>query len=444
MSANNRILFIAPSAYSLGGVQTWLDYLLPGLDARGYKTTIALPNNSENLAQKYLDQHPCDSVHYLKTRTGTVIERISAIEKSIRSIDPAIIVVVNIYDAYPAINNLRKRNASSARIVTTIHGIQEDLLTGIKVNANIIDAVISTNRLTQNLVTQFTGVDAGRSLYAPYGVNELIVNKPPDSDSFTIAYVGRIEEQQKCVHDLLAIFSKLLREIDKVTILIAGGGPDLPVLKEWLEIESQYASQISYLGIIEAEKVSEEIYAKADALLLTSRWETGPIVAWEAMRCNVTLVSSRYIGSLEEGSLIDGENCLLFDIGDIDNAVKKVKQSTNVALREQLNSEALSLVRSKYSIKRSVDTWADCFDNINMSSPKPYAPNTIQIKDKGRLATIFKRLFGDHGESFAEHLRLLFALTKRGHSENIKWPHSYDSSKIKLINLDKYFRNRDQ
>src|SRR5690349_18307661 len=37
-----NILFVAPSAYPLGGVATWLDYVVPGLRHRNWKVTLGL------------------------------------------------------------------------------------------------------------------------------------------------------------------------------------------------------------------------------------------------------------------------------------------------------------------------------------------------------------------------------------------------------------------
>lgn len=434
--SNNRVLFIAPSAYTLGGVQTWLNYLLPGLDACNYESTIALPNGVGNEAHQYLETHPFNLVRFIETYTGTIQGRVEAIEQLILDVNPLIVVVVNIYDSYQALNNLRQRGLSNAFIVSTIHGIQTDLLTGIRSNSSIIDAVVSTNRLTQKLINEHTGIETIGSLYAPYGVDEATTQKDIHKDSFIVAYVGRIEEQQKRIDDLLAIFSKLLAQVGNLEILIAGSGPDMPAINRWLEQESKYAEQIKYLGVLEPDKVAVEVYSKADVLLLTSLWETGPIVAWEAMRFNVTLISSRYIGCQEEGSLIDQENCLLFDIGDIDGAVAKVQQSTEPELRKQLNSNASLLIDTKYSIDKSIDTWAKCFDQISTQEPKPYANDIICTKDQGRLSYVFRLIFGNRGPRFAERVRRLVRVIYKKNSSNDEWPHSYSNANIELINLD--------
>ena len=37
-----RLLLLAPSAYTLGGLATWLDYLDPGLSEHGWEVTLGL------------------------------------------------------------------------------------------------------------------------------------------------------------------------------------------------------------------------------------------------------------------------------------------------------------------------------------------------------------------------------------------------------------------
>ncbi len=44
-------------------------------------------------------------------------------------------------------------------------------------------------------------------------------------------------------------------------------------------------------------------------LLVTSTWENGPLVLFQAMARGMGAVSSRYVGSGREGALVDGVNC---------------------------------------------------------------------------------------------------------------------------------------
>jgi len=164
-----KIIFFAPSAYPLGGVQTWLDYLLPGLEQHNCHTTLALTSSPHHNVSKYLDVHKVDNVEVIDIGTGTAQSRVESIEKLLLKIRADIAVVVNIADVYQAVNNLRGQNNFNIKLVSSLHGIDHCFFAGIRNNNKIIDAVVSTNRLTEKLVNQSSGLDKARSLYAPYG-----------------------------------------------------------------------------------------------------------------------------------------------------------------------------------------------------------------------------------------------------------------------------------
>ena len=59
---DKRLLFIAPSAYTLGGIQTWLDYILPGLEKKGWNIKLGLVSGRFHDVGKYLEKHPFHNV----------------------------------------------------------------------------------------------------------------------------------------------------------------------------------------------------------------------------------------------------------------------------------------------------------------------------------------------------------------------------------------------
>lgn len=438
------VLFIAPSAYPLGGVQTWLDYLLPGLESKGYRAVLALTSGLHHNVIEYLASHALTDIELISAPTGTTQGRVMALEQLILKVNPNITINVNIIDIYQAVNNLRQRGLSSTRLVTSIHGIQKDLFAGINSNSNIIDSVISTNRLTQKLINSTTGVQPGNSFYAPYGVEKTPFNHKKHSQNFTIAYAGRIEEQQKRINDLLQIFSLALDKIDNIKIIIAGSGEDTPELEKWLRREAKHATKIEYLGVINPSSMTREVYSKADALLLTSEWETGPIVAWEAMNNHVCLISSKYVGSVEEGSLIDGENCLLFDIGDVHEAVNKIQLVQNKQLRTKLTGNAKRLIETKYSHEKSIEAWATCLEKITSRTTKSYCQKTLLNLDNGRLNSLMYKTFGVKGVRFLERVRQLLRIHFKHENAGGEWPHSYPSNTINSIHLDRTINRHDK
>ena len=101
------ILFIAPSAYPLGGVATWLDYLLPGLRAQGWNATLGLAEGRFHDVDVYLTVHPDDQVVRIPHRTGTQEGRVRQLIRTICAVRPDIVVAVNIADVAPAVDRLR-------------------------------------------------------------------------------------------------------------------------------------------------------------------------------------------------------------------------------------------------------------------------------------------------------------------------------------------------
>lgn len=436
-----KIVFVAPSAYPLGGVQNWLDYLLPGLESRGFEASLALTSGEHHNVENYTQTHQIDRLEILENQSGTAQGRIHAIEKMLLKLRPELVVVVNIIDVYQAVNNIRRREDINLRVVTSLHGIDQTFFAGIRDNNSIIDAVVSTNRLTQRLINDSSGLSANRSMYAPYGVDlcdtspEKLKGKP---NGLTLAYAGRFDEQQKRFADALAIFARALAEIDDLSIIIAGNGPSLPSFEAWLDKRPQYSQRVRYLGVVKPEEVNVKVYKKSDLLLLTSEWETGPIVAWEAMSQRVCFVSSRYHGHIEEQSLVHRKNCLLFDIGDISGAVQQIKFASDLAQRTQINEQGLSLVKAKYTHTKSIDAWVQCFNEILDLTPRAYSPESVRSQDTGRATSVMFRLFGVAGLKLLERFRTAFGIRSAHVSAGSEWPHSYpnrysDSISKKLL-----------
>jgi len=432
------ILFIAPSAYPLGGVQTWLDYLLPGLNGKGWRAILGLVSGKFHDVEAYQKVHPYKNVVRIESTTGSRQGRVNAMVETIERVNPDIVAVVNIVDAYQAVNQLKFVNKSNVKITATLHGLDDGYLSDFSSYADTIDAVICTNRLVQHLVTAKSGIAENRAMYAPYGVEqrsdsapdlgkEQSNSKPNLGTPLTIAYVGRIEEQQKRVGDLIQIFDKLLARHPKTKILIAGGGPDLNRIENWIN-DNHHHEKVKYLGVLDPGQLNEQVYQPADIMLLTSYWETGPIVAWEAMENDVLLVSSRYIGSREEGSLIDRENCLLFDIGDVDEAVACIELATDPELHQNITNHARELIAGKYTRSASIDAWDRCFQNVlEIPGQIPSNAHTME-QEPGRLSSLF-------GNTSGERIRKKLNINYPHSEPGGEWPHSYGQSTGSLEQL---------
>src|SRR5262245_5636394 len=146
------ILFIAPSAYPLGGVATWLDYIVPGLRQRDWNVTLGLVQGQFHNVDAYLDLHPDNQVLRIRLGTGTKEGRVRQLFRTIRETRPDIVVAVNIADVAPAVDRIRALSDWSPRLVMALHGLQPGYIASVANCAGVLDAVVCSNQLACRLV----------------------------------------------------------------------------------------------------------------------------------------------------------------------------------------------------------------------------------------------------------------------------------------------------
>jgi hypothetical protein len=232
--------------------------------------------------------------------------------------------------------------------------------------------------------------------------------------------VGRLEQGQKRVNDLVAILGSLDRLSLPYCLSLAGDGPEATIIQERLQ-PWIHSGRVRWFGRLDRYQLQLQVYDQNDVLLITSSWETGPIVAWEAMAAGLVVVSSRYVGSNAEGALKDGQTALLFPVGDSEAAAAAIARLCDPNLRSFLLNSAFEMVRRRYSDSASLTSWIEAF-GVCMDLP----PLPMNAAESTRLAITkpsgrFDRWFG---VARAEQFRRLLGLSFRHLSAGSEWPHS--------------------
>ena len=126
----------------------------------------------------------------------------------------------------------------------------------------------------------------------------------------------------KRVEDVVAIFSKIIKEIPAKLLLI-GDGPERSHIEKVCR-ELNTCDWVTFLGKQEA---IEEILSIGDLFVLPSESESFGLAALEAMACEVPVISSN-AGGIPEVN-INGVTGFLSDVGDVDsmaqNAINLLK-----------------------------------------------------------------------------------------------------------------------
>ena len=413
MTGRSLMLF-APSAYPLGGVATWISYLLPGLRARGWHPTLALTQGRWHDPDAYLAKRPYAPIVRVPCGVGTQASRVREAAKAIARAAPDLVAVVNLPDVIVAAAGLRRRGLFRGRIAAVEHGFARQTLIDMRGLRAGLDALVGTNKLTLQLASRFAFIAPSRLFYAPCGAARQTAaprnGRPPER--LTLLYVGRLEAEQKRVQDLPALAAELTRRGVAFRLLIAGDGSQEQSLRQALH----GAENVEFLGVLDEAKLCKIVLPRADALLVLSDWETGPIVAWEAMAAGVPVVCSRYIGSGAERALVDGENCLMFPVGDMRAAAAAIGRLPDPGVAARLSQAGSSLIAQRYSREISIACWNDAFASIIALPPLASSPASVALRPSGRLDRWFGPRLGDG-------LRQALGRGYRHGEPGGEWPH---------------------
>lgn len=177
-------------------------------------------------------------------------------------------------------------------------------------------------------------------------INDTVLNKSKKSN-FTVLFVGRWSREKR-PEMFLQIANRVLEKYSDINFHMLGSEME-PHKKEIMN------SGVVYKGEIKNENSLQNIYQKADLLLITSYREGFPVVVMEAMANGVVPIVTN-VGGLSEhitngvnGFLIKNEN---FDTAVIENFSKKIEelfQEREVIAR--MSENALNYAHSNFDIE---------------------------------------------------------------------------------------------
>jgi len=159
----------------------------------------------------------------------------------------------------------------------------------------------------------------------------------------TLAFAGRLTAQKS-----LRVALEAIAAVDEVTLLIAGEG-DQQATFERDVAELGLTERVEFLGALPRERVVE-LFAAADASILSSMWENFPHTVVEALAVGTPVIATATGGV---GEVVqDGENGLLVPLGDsmaLGDAIRRYFGDEE--LRRRLGEQAAPSVE-RYSQER--------------------------------------------------------------------------------------------
>lgn len=317
-----KVLFLTKSSPVYGGVERWLDDLHSGLAKRGHEVTVALAQGRNfHDPERYHAAYPDLNVVKLDGRTGTQVGREMAVRKCLKQVDPDIVIPVMLADGLRI--SAEEKTRFKYKIIYPVHEISQGVHEDLRKYGASMDKIVFVDRSGLKKYASEHTTDGQVSLIR-CGVPPAIgVQNPTGREEIRIGFCGRLEQTQKRVMDLVDLCSNLDSMDIKYSLDIVGEGAAKSALAEGLGKLCNNSS-IRFWDTHDRAYLYRYFYPSIDALIVTSNWETGPLVAFEALMHGVTLVTSDFYGRVENGLLRDGENCLVFPVGDMESASRRI------------------------------------------------------------------------------------------------------------------------
>jgi glycosyltransferase involved in cell wall biosynthesis len=182
---------------------------------------------------------------------------------------------------------------------------------------------------------------------------------------FVLGTVARLEEQKG--HEvLLAAVSRIIREIDDLTVLIVGDGPLRPVL----EAQTRKLGLEKVVRFLGTRRDVPLLLRALDLFVMPSRWEGIPLTLLEAMGAGLPVVSTR-VGRAGE-IIADGVNGLLVPPGDPEALAAAILSACRrPEARRAWAEEARRTVVARYSLDHMLGQFADLYRQLAGKGPRP-------------------------------------------------------------------------
>lgn len=205
--------------------------------------------------------------------------------------------------------------------------------------------------------------------WIPYGVETLgtfdvsaisrQADRPDVNAPIRLVYVGRFEDTQKRVADVVAIAQQLEAEGFAFEFDLVGDGEEMPFVREQLA-EMIDRGMVRVHGWLGSERVIEKL-RESEVFILASAYEGFCISLIEAMANGCVPV----VTDIESGNkqlVEEGVNGFVVPVGDIDAFIGKIRVLAN-------DRDCLSQMRRRawatgkeYSVARMVETYVACFE----------------------------------------------------------------------------------
>jgi glycosyltransferase involved in cell wall biosynthesis len=398
-----RVLICTPTYHLQGGVERIMESLAAQLPPRGVEVTFALAKGARfHDPVRFRAAFPGIRGVEVDGTSGTAYGRRTSLRRAIVAVDPDVVLIARMFDAYPVAAKL-KMEGRALRLAVTVQAFEEPYFADLERYQEFVDLCVASGERIAAEVRRRTSVPV---VSIPGGVAPARRLRAPHDGPLRIGYVGRVEQLQKRVLDLPLLARELERRGVRFTLDVAGDGTALAELRAALPAAR-------FHGWVSTADLYGRVYPELDVLVHFAEWEGVTIAPREAMVHGVVPVVSRFIGAED---FVDGVNALTFGVGEVGAAADAVELlHRDRALLERLSAAARDSQGGIRSEEGAADGWAAAFRETVRRAPRVGRTLPPAPRDRGLLTRL------GVPDAVAEVVR---RVRRREHGDpGSEWPH---------------------
>jgi glycosyltransferase involved in cell wall biosynthesis len=348
----------------IGGAQTFLARLMAGLVSAGHEVHLIADGEGEGRIRDSIKASGAQ-VHFGLWSGGELVDDLAPVIGGwINELRPDVYVVSVSPDiGWTVLPHLDPGIAT----MTIGHNDERTFYDPVKHYAPFLTKTIGVSDTICRKYVDECGMAPDRVEWIPYGVETLssfdanisrVVDRPIGEQPIRLAYVGRFENTQKRIADIVAIAKRLAADGVAFEFDLVGDGEAMPDVRGALSglIEQ---GNVRIHGWLPSDQVIQKL-RESEVFVLASAYEGFCISLIESMANGCVPV----VTDIESGNkqlVDDGVNGFVVPIGDVDAFVGRIKALAADRNRLSEMRERAWHTGREYSIDRMVKSYERCF-----------------------------------------------------------------------------------
>ncbi len=352
----------------VGGVSSWLQRLLPGLQAVGVEVEVHMFGSSgANCAGFARQGIPFRLIPGEPETPRAVRNCLKLIEES----QPDIYVPNCIVPAYFAAGMARRQGVHTVGVLHSVDPFYEAVVDEFVCGAPAfrLSSLVAVSKFIEESVAVSTEKHKVITRRIGCGVPLASEFAQRSEDVFRLVYTGRLEEEQKRISEVTRAMCAVVKQNPGVEAWIVGDGSARPAVERIIQTSGLGPHRVKLLGRVEVSRIYS-VLQQCHAFVLLSDYEGLPVSMLEAMAVGVVPICLDMRSGIRE-AIQSGFNGLIVQNRQEDfyAAVQTLK---NDSVRwAEFSANARATVRERFSEEACASAWEELLRSFDRTPRRP-------------------------------------------------------------------------